>query len=266
MPRMICRVLGVGLKFDERVADDFLLWRPGRVVADVGRQHLHDRQVISGAVLGKPLQRVDRPKPHRHLLAAKLLDGLGEAVGDVTLFCGLRLQVGDTRLPVGCPRADPKKRETNCTDCDQGEVVQRLTVLAQEDPEGGDRAAPCQQNQPQPSLKQGTLLFDPHPCKVLHDLLRPSCSSPSRVALLQRPGVLPQAATCRVVPRHPASAIQRHRRTNRGALIKLMVIRFGRGRCDRRHSRRSGSRLDWRTKVTAASCRPDAVATGREGR
>jgi hypothetical protein len=56
------------------------------VLADERGQHLHHGRVVSRGVAGDALQRVDTADPYIKLLGAELLDGLGVAVGHLSLL------------------------------------------------------------------------------------------------------------------------------------------------------------------------------------
>jgi hypothetical protein len=58
-----------------------------RVLADVGREDLgdHKARIAVGCLLSDALQPIDATKPLLHLAAPKLVDGAGEALGDLAL-------------------------------------------------------------------------------------------------------------------------------------------------------------------------------------
>jgi hypothetical protein len=69
----------------------FIAWpgrwpRLARVLADEGGQNFHDSRVIPGRVAGDTLQGVDGTDPHVEFAGSQLLDGLGIAVGHLTLL------------------------------------------------------------------------------------------------------------------------------------------------------------------------------------
>ncbi len=58
------------------------MFRPTRVLANVGRQRFHDRPVFPFTLLGNIFERVDTAQAHLRLITAELLDSLGEAFRD----------------------------------------------------------------------------------------------------------------------------------------------------------------------------------------
>ena len=75
---------------DERIGES-LPRRPRRVLAHERRQCLHDRPVFALALPGDALERVDAAEAGFELVAAELLDRLGEAFGDPALPIGFGL-------------------------------------------------------------------------------------------------------------------------------------------------------------------------------
>jgi hypothetical protein len=78
-----------------------------RALPDEGGQVLHHRPVIIRAFPRNPLQRIDATQAHLKLVAAKLLNGLGEAFRDAALLICSGLFLMSSRSGVGLPEGDP---------------------------------------------------------------------------------------------------------------------------------------------------------------
>jgi hypothetical protein len=65
------------------------------VLAHEGGEHLHDGAVIAGRVAGDALQGIDPAQAHIEPVVAELLDGLGEAIGDLPLAVQLKGSGGE---------------------------------------------------------------------------------------------------------------------------------------------------------------------------
>jgi hypothetical protein len=78
------------------------------VLPDEGTQDLHHSRLVPlRGVLGEPFQGVDAAQAHVEVVAAQLLDGLGVAIGDVTLLGHLEGASGD---PVQ-PAIEPERQQ-----------------------------------------------------------------------------------------------------------------------------------------------------------
>jgi hypothetical protein len=114
-------------RLDERVARS---QRPWGVLAHVRRQRRHDRPVLTLALLRDTLKRVDAAELDFELLAAELLDGLGEALGDPALPIRGRLRFmasprcsGLRQGSAGDNCGDNQRYELNYAGCQGGDVV-----------------------------------------------------------------------------------------------------------------------------------------------
>ena len=83
---------------------------PARPLPDKGDQCLRNRPVVKLALPRDALERVDASKANLEFIAAELLDGLGEALGDAPLKIGFGLLLmalsSDPSLLQGGPRYD----------------------------------------------------------------------------------------------------------------------------------------------------------------